>query len=542
MISSIEGILLIAFSLFLGVHAFEMFHFVTSSCIDFQDIKVFRDVNWLLKSKKYFGGNLNTISCSWYVFGNESTRIEWVDYQLILTANQSDCKLHRIYESCKIVGEQSLDSINLASLDFPKKNVIYMNSNTIITNNPLNYLFSVYRLKQHSNILAYYDNKETIALPVSKNCEISFLILPPREFLDLVENITTSNHICELINQIVIHRLKSTPFFEVDIFLVPNQLRYRMIEDKYDSKLNSLSVLVASTGAGIDLNYYPVSSESNETTNLIIDKYKFACDIKYRLPFLNGNPMSSKGLSEAISTIIDFPGKDNVCAMIYGSVIYAGEEGIYSDGLPIADWVLPASEIAFPHPYSWDGIVKPISENILISAQSSKMILECEHRDERSSSNCISDYIHSDCSIVLFALGDRYLINAYHQAVLFNSFQSIDLSELCKTAHLNIILYSNVSSIPETVTESLGISLKQYTQVFTSILKLPGDNYIRFIPTHDSVISSLSNTGGQSTQYDISIYWLRISILLHPPSRYILIIDSEVFPCLKGFERFHLLH
>jgi hypothetical protein len=315
-----------------------------------------------------------------------------------------------------------------------------------------------------------------------------------------------------------------------------------MIEDKYDSKLNNLSVLVASTGAGIDLNYYPVSTdESNETTNLIIGKYELACNINYRLPFTKGNPMPSTGLSEAISTIIDFSGKDNVCALIYGSVLHSGEREIYSDGLPIADWVLPGSEIALTHPYSWDGIVKPISEDILISAQSSKFIFECEHSDE-SSSNCISDQLHSDCSIVLFALGDRYLINAYRQAVLFNSFQSVDLSELCQTAHLNIILYSNVSTIPEIVTESLGISLKQYTQVFTSILKLPEDDYIGFIPTHDSVISSLSNTGGQSTQYDVSIYWLRISILLNPPSRYILIIDSEVFPCLKGFERFHLLH
>jgi hypothetical protein len=251
--------------------------------------------------------------------------------------------------------------------------------------------------------------------------------------------------------------------------------------------------------------------------------------------------MPSKGLWEAISTIVDFFGKDNICAMIYGSIMYAGDALYYSDGLPIVDWVSQASRIALPHPYSWDGILKPISDNILSSAQSSKMICECKQSDD-SNSNCISDYIYSDCSIVLFALGDRYLMNAYRQAVLFNSFQSVDLSEFCQTAHLNIILYSNVSTIPETVTESLGISLKQYTQVFTSILKLPGDDYIRFIPTHDSVISSLSNNGGQSTQYDISIYWLRISILLHPPSRYVLIVDSEVFPCLKGFERCYFLY
>ena len=533
--------LLKAFIFYQGVFAIENFHFVTSSCIDFQDIKMFRDISWLLKSKKHLGGTFNTISCSWYVFGNEPLRIGWIDHQLSLSANQSDCELHRIYDTCKIIGEQSLDSIKLAGLAFPVSNIIYMNSNTVISKNPLDYLFSVYRINLQSNILAYYDNKEIIELPVSKNCEISFLILPRREFVDYVDNLTSSKHICELINQIVFHRLKSTPFFEVDIFLVPNQLRYRMIEDKYDSKLNDLTVLVASAGAGIDLNYYPYTIDPKETTNLVIGEYELDCDIRYRIPLTNENSMPSYGLSEAMSTIVDFFGKSNICAMIYGSVIYAGDKGNYSDGLPIVDWVLHASRIALPHPYFWDGIVKPISDNILTSARSSKMIFECKQSDE-SSSNCISDYIYSDCSIVLFALGDRYLMNAYRQAVLFKSFQSIDLSELCKTAHLNIILYSNVSSIPETVTESLEISLKQYTQVFTSILKLPGDDYIRFIPTHDSVISSLSNVGGQSTQYDISIYWLRISILLHPPSRYVLIVDSEVFPCLKGFERFYFLN
>jgi hypothetical protein len=170
----------------------------------------------------------------------------------------------------------------------------------------------------------------------------------------------------------------------------------------------------------------------------------------------------------------------------------------------------------------------------------------------------------SDCSIILFAIGLDYLVNAYHQARRFHQLNRLGLAyDRCHSNEVNIFLYTNTTVfsrlyhnasssstdemdeddeslflIAQTLQQRLNLSdITDYVNAFTAIFLLPtNQDFISFIPSNEIISASMYNMNEDNFHHNALLYWQRISIWFHLPTRYNLLIDSEVYPCSLGYE------
>lgn len=298
---------------------------------------------------------------------------------------------------------------------------------------------------------------------------------------------------------------------ENEMFLnweLPLEVRFEVNRDDSLPYTENIAVLVTSSNTGVDLEY--TLFDKGRDPDFTVYDFQYYCKLQLLGPWETLQGPSS--FSNALKKHFSFP-LNKFCVEIFGRMLVSpeGYEMQGSCGNPINSWLIDyetckASDNAF-----WNGTLSQFNETVQV-ASTPKLFYA-------------SDRIKSNCTVALFAVGEKYLLNAFLQAKRFKDLQSRADDSFCRG--INIAIYTDEETINHF--EKLeGIDSVDY------LFSIPE---ISSISTHsdEQILNALSNAA-QTMQHFPSLYWKRIFMLLHPPTKFMMYIDNEVFPCQIGFD------
>jgi hypothetical protein len=295
---------------------------------------------------------------------------------------------------------------------------------------------------------------------------------------------------------------------------LPLQMRFKINADYQLPYTENITVLVASANTGIDLEY-SLHDDMDTEPDLEIYNFQYFCKFRMFGPWKHLKGPSS--VMNSLAKHFSFPVR-SYCAKFFGRTIVAHQGSLGACGQPLMDWMFDFRSCKGHESQFWNGIETEFNESINIittprlAYQSGKKM--------------------SSCTVALFAVGRKYFFNSLLQGERFKGLQSTDNESFCKG--INVVIYTD-----DATASSLLVNDELYTTKFKehidSLYIIPDGSQL-LLSSDEEILRALSNSA-ETMQHFPSLYWKRIFMLLYPPTRYVLYIDNEVFPCQFGYDR-----
>jgi hypothetical protein len=291
---------------------------------------------------------------------------------------------------------------------------------------------------------------------------------------------------------------------------LPLEMRFQISKDDTLPYTENIAVLITSLNTGVDLEYTLFNFREGSDPDFHIYNFDYYCKLQMLGPWegIKGN----SSFVNALKKHFNFP-NNMFCSKIFGRMLVApeGYEFSGSCGHPIADWLIDYKTCKSSDKIFWNGTLSEFNETVQILS-TPKLIYT-------------SKSVKSNCTVALFAIGKKYLLNALLQTERFKTLQSKADESFCR--QINIAIYSDEKTI--SLVEEL-----EFNENVDYFYSIPEASVLSF-PTDEEILNALSNSA-QVMQHYPSLYWKRIFMFLHPPSPYMLYVDNEVFPCREGFD------
>jgi hypothetical protein len=158
----------------------------------------------------------------------------------------------------------------------------------------------------------------------------------------------------------------------------------------------------------------------------------------------------------------------------------------------------------------------------------------------------------SKCSILTYAKGMKYLLTAYELAKHVHAYQSFLSYDVCASEFTNVFLYISPSTAGNLTEEYwneeiihfdnyVNLTFQSFLTSFSMVFSISDDeDFHNFIISDEELNAAMNNNGQVEFHHSAHLWWERMSILLHLPTQYNVMIDSDVLPCIKGFDSFWL--
>jgi hypothetical protein len=445
-------------------------HFITSLCLRYDSINEVRILNKLLKSRKVWGDSFQDVNCTIIAFrdipsdnlvGNFYFRLE--DQFQYMASQQSGCAVLFSDESCPTLEVGSLKALKLAVeyLELKSDYLFYINSNSMILTNPLHFMNR--ELKEDRQMLLFSLGNEVSEL---NTCQIVSLLMPVRgiqlanEFSSLCSFLSALNNLSE--------EEKATLSFTIQN--LPLELRYLLTKDPgLHMKVSEISILSMSSGAEWDISLVETNSPDDSQYPAINGKYYTCYEfIKYNDANQGKKYFGADFLQRKLSSFT----RRQLCEYFFGDFLLEnvpstqiGLDGSLVDNFQVPIWmrlVPPITSITADDRGSFlslssernkeifpdFSIPHPLNEEYHQLLQASRPIV----RFFRSINDTIQELIvpndvtlksFSKCSILYFADGFDYLLQAYESARRVWSFQSYLSWDICESFFPNVFLFTS---------------------------------------------------------------------------------------------------